>query len=189
MSSRFNEAWFPRGLVSYNSAGLWHRCPRWLCPPPCWCWAMHKMRRLELLGRDPLLLLVPGKLLSFYCCSFSWETHLKLVWNLCPSVRFVQGWAKSDVIRRKVSKCTGSTITEDGIFGGSRASTGDHLQQPPGNLVVKIAKYWGMLYWWRVNEITALKLVKERGTEHSACRWDMVVLEYFREKKEWERNV
>lgn len=38
----------------------------------------------------------------------------------------------------------------------------------------------------RVNESTALKLIKERGTEHSAHQWDMMLLEYFREKKERE---
>lgn len=46
-----------------------------------------------------------------------------------------------------------------------------------------------MLCLLRVNEITALKLIKERGTEHSARQLDMVVLEYFREKKEQERDV
>lgn len=41
----------------------------------------------------------------------------------------------------------------------------------------------------RVNEIPALKLLEERGTEHSAHHWDVVVLEYFGEKKEQERDV
>lgn len=40
----------------------------------------------------------------------------------------------------------------------------------------------------RVNASTALKLIKERGTEHSAQQWGMGLLEYLREQKEQERD-
>lgn len=93
-----------------------------------------------------LLLLLPGKLLSFRCPSFIW----KLIWDLCPSIRFVHDWTVGPKVVRSASH-------KGGIFRGSLVCIGSHF--PPGNLGIKIARYWGMLCLLWVNEI--MKLMKE----------------------------
>lgn len=136
-----------------------------MSPPSRWGWAKHQ----TMAGEGSAAL--AGGLRGFTCFSFG-----KGIGNLCP----MSGLSKVGPWAQKVS------ITENICFLGSHARTVVHLEQHPGNLEVKSAKYWGTLCLLRVNESTALKLIKERGTEHSAHQWDMMLLEYFREKKERE---
>lgn len=140
MSSRFNEAWCPHRLVSYNPAQLMTFLSS-LCPH-------YSGQGMECVIWNfwVLLLLLPGKLLSFQCLFFIW----KLIWNFCPLIRFVHDWTVGPQVVRSASH-------KDGIFRESLVGIWIHFL--PGSLGIKIARYWGMLCLLWLNEI--MKIMKE----------------------------
>lgn len=141
---------------------LWHFCP---------CWVLHHAGAEQSIrswsGRNLQLWQVGCGVSAVFTLLGGGTGNLSPMSGLCE----VGPWAQK-------------VPTTENIFLGSQVRIVVLLEQHPGNIEVKSAKYWGILCLLRVNESTALKLIEERGTEHSAHQWDMVLLEYFREKKE-----
>lgn len=183
MSSRFNEAWIPHGLVScvlrlrqlVTSLSL-------LCP---WGWARHKRHYLELSGaawdREAVEFLLP---LSHLGNRFETFAPLNDLSKIVPKVLW-SGEKSPNVL---------GPLSQEMWFwclwrGQNRTSTGDHLQQPAGSTGARTAKYWGLLCMWRVEKTPCSEGPKDWGAKQSAHQLDVGVAEYFREWKKQERAL